>query len=173
MRNETKDARYLWLLLVAALALGLHIWLTPYASPTAALRLRVQREEASRFAMEFLAKEKVRVPVGYRTVTTFVTDGEPKNYLEQTLGLQMANRVAQTEGFVYAWQVRLFRPGTLPKLSSCSENTTKYSKPPATTCCTARATNAALSSARSRCSTLKQYSASNGAPGTATSNAAP
>ncbi|MHB9133883.1 MAG: CPBP family intramembrane glutamic endopeptidase [Armatimonadota bacterium] len=112
MRRAMKDARYWWLLLVAALALGLHVWLTPYVSPTAALRLRVQREEAPRLAAQFLAKEKVRIPAGYRTVTTFGTDSESKNYLEQTLGLQLANRVAQQEGFVYAWQVRLFRPGT-------------------------------------------------------------
>jgi hypothetical protein len=98
--------------LLAAGALLAHLRLMPYVSPTAALRMRVFRDDARRLAAAFLDREGVRVPAGYRQVASFSVNEAAKDYLEQTLGLAAANRVMQRDAFVYGWDVRWFRPET-------------------------------------------------------------
>jgi len=106
-------SRYAWpaAVVAAILAAGLHVACYQYVNPTAALRLGVSRGTATQVAYRFLNNEHVAVPAGYRQATTFVSYGHPKAYLEQTLGLAKANRVLQSEGMVYRWAARWFKPG--------------------------------------------------------------
>jgi len=94
--------------LVALAAIAAHLALYEAVNPTAALEMRVFREEATEIARAFLKREEIALPPSYRHVTTFYTYEPEKAYLEQTLGLEEANRVLQREGFVYRWGTRSF-----------------------------------------------------------------
>jgi membrane protease YdiL (CAAX protease family) len=106
-------SRYAWpaAVVAALVAAGLHVACYQYVNPTAALRLGVSRGTATQVAYRFLSSEHVAIPAGYRQATTFVSYGHPKAYLEQTLGLAKANGVLQSEGMVYRWAARWFKPG--------------------------------------------------------------
>ena len=93
------------------LALAVALWFYPVVFPISGLRIRVSRAEAAEIADRFLKQMNVQVPAGYTRATTFEIDGWAKAYLEQTLGIPQANRVAQEQGFVYVWYTRWFRPG--------------------------------------------------------------
>ena len=94
--------------LVALAAIAAHLAFYEAVNPTAALDMRVFREEATEIAGAFLKREEIALPPSYRHVTTFYTHGSDKAYLEKTLGLEEANRVLQREGFVYRWATRWF-----------------------------------------------------------------
>lgn len=100
-----------WLLVLSGLlATTIAVWWYPRAFPLSGLHLRVSRGEAQRLAAQFLQQMGIQPPRGYRAVTTFEADGTVTAYLERTLGLREANRLAQREGFAYAWSTRWFRP---------------------------------------------------------------
>ncbi|MCS7310033.1 MAG: hypothetical protein NZ741_07405, partial [Armatimonadetes bacterium] len=100
-----------WLFVLSGVLAGvLAIWLYPRAFPLSGLNLQVSREQAQRLATQFLREMGIHPPRGYRAVTTFKADGTVRAYLEQTLGLREANRLAQREGFAYVWSTRWFRP---------------------------------------------------------------
>ncbi len=105
--------RFFWLaaLAVACAAAAIHIALYQWVRPAAALRLSVTRAEAVGIARDFLWQERGELPAGYRHAVTFDVYYQDKACLEQTLGLERANDVLQTEGMVYRWTVRWFKPG--------------------------------------------------------------
>lgn len=80
--------------------------------PISGLRLPLPRAEAAERATRFLQQMEVQIPPGYTRATRFAINSAAKSYLEQQLGNARANQVAQTEGFVYFWYRRWFRPGS-------------------------------------------------------------
>jgi len=104
-------SRWLLAVLAALAAAALHIALYQYVNPTAALRMRVFRGQATGIAERFLSRERINISAGYRRSTSFYTADHAKAYLEQTLGLAKANQVMQSDGMVYQWSVRWFKPG--------------------------------------------------------------
>lgn len=110
--NGGDNRQWRWLFLLSGLvALIVAIWFFPKVFPISGLRIRVPRAEAAQIASRFLQQAGVQVPADYTRVTTFDIDSGAKAYLEQTLGIAAANRVAQEQGFVYVWYTRWFRPG--------------------------------------------------------------
>ncbi len=111
--------RFFWLaaVAVACAAAAIHIALHQWVRPAAALRLSVTRHQAAEIAHEFLLGERGELPAGYRQAVTFDVHYWDKAYLEQTLGLQRANDVLQTEGMVYRWTVRWLKPGEQKEFS--------------------------------------------------------
>lgn len=102
-----------WLLILSGVvSLVLALWFYPRVFPISGLRLQLSRAEAAERATRFLQQMEVQVPHGYTRATRFAINGGAKTYLEQQLGIARANEVAQTEGLVYFWHTRWFRPGS-------------------------------------------------------------
>ncbi len=101
-----------WMLvLAAAAALAVHIVLMPFAMPTAALHMTVDRSQAIERGRRVLTDLGLRPPGDARVAVSFNTDAQTKGWLEQRLGIAGSNRVAQREGLVYRWMVRFYRQG--------------------------------------------------------------
>jgi membrane protease YdiL (CAAX protease family) len=111
--------RLFWLAATAVVcaAAAIHVGLYQWVRPAAALRLSVTRHQAAEIASDFLSGERGELPGGYRRAVTFDVYYWDKAYLEQTLGLETANDVLQTEGMVYRWTVRWFKPGEQEEFS--------------------------------------------------------
>jgi hypothetical protein len=120
-RRPPEWVAHLWPLLAGAvllaLALGVRSWLYPLVTPTAALALSVTRQAAVARAEAFLAAQAIPRPPHARQAVTFSVEGDTLAYLQQTLGMRRANRILQSEGFVFAWEVRWFRPGQEEELT--------------------------------------------------------
>ncbi|MCS7310402.1 MAG: CPBP family intramembrane metalloprotease, partial [Armatimonadetes bacterium] len=111
--GENKDVPFKWLLAVSGgAALLVALWFYPKVFPISGLRIQVSRSEAAERATRFVQQQGVRIPPGYTRATRFIINDGAKTYLEQKLGIARANQVAQTQGFVYGWYTRWFRPGS-------------------------------------------------------------
>jgi ribosomal protein S18 acetylase RimI-like enzyme len=92
--------------------LGLVLVLVFYdrAFPSAALDLRLSRAEIAQRAEAYLASQGYQLE-GYEFALSFEEDWLPSFYLQQTLGIQEANRLIRAEGLpIWTWHARWFRP---------------------------------------------------------------
>lgn len=104
----------IWMLVLsAAAALAVHVALMPFAMPTAALHMTLDRAQAIERGRRVLTELGLRPPSDTRVAVSFVTDPQTKGWLEQRLGIAGSNRMAQREGLVYRWIVRFYRLGDL------------------------------------------------------------
>ncbi|MEW6751918.1 MAG: type II CAAX endopeptidase family protein [Candidatus Latescibacterota bacterium] len=107
---ERQHSRLTALLLVLGAA-GLVAFLSLYeqAFPVASLDFRIDREQAVQRAEEYLTQRGWST-AGYRRAQVLANDAEAQVFLERTVGLEEANRLAREWVSVWRWQVRWFTP---------------------------------------------------------------
>ena len=106
---ERREIIWIALFLVVG-ALGLVTFLRFYdeAFPIASLDFKLSREEAAEKAQEFLENAGYDLQ-GYDRAQIFTQDYGEQVFLERTLGLEEANRLAREWVSIWAWQVRWFK----------------------------------------------------------------
>jgi hypothetical protein len=98
----------LWIV-VAVVGLAAFVGFYDRAFPTAAVDLRVTRQEAKSLAQEYLKGRDFQLE-GYRSAVLFDSDDLGAIYMQHELGLPKANELARREVPVYFWAARWFRP---------------------------------------------------------------
>ena len=107
---DRHDAKWIILLLLLG-ALGLATFLHFYeeAFPIASLDFKLSREEVAERAESYLTEVGYDV-AEYERAQVFSQDSQGQIFLEQTLGLAEANRLAREWISIWFWQVRWFKP---------------------------------------------------------------
>jgi hypothetical protein len=107
-RISTKNLTILLLVLGAA-GFAVFLLLFDRSSPEAAIDFRVDRGEAAKIAESFARQRKAKL--GQKTkVTIFTGDRDAMTYMERTVGLPKANRLASDKVTVWTWRTRWFEP---------------------------------------------------------------
>jgi len=96
-------------LVLGALGLATFLHLYDEAFPSASLDFKVTREQAVEMAEAYLADLGYSTE-GYELAQAFGHDQSEQIFLERTVGLQEANRLAREWISVWAWNVRWFKP---------------------------------------------------------------
>ncbi|MDP6778556.1 MAG: CPBP family intramembrane metalloprotease, partial [Candidatus Latescibacteria bacterium] len=106
---DRREIVWIVLFLIAG-ALGLMAFLRYYdeAFPIASLDFKLSREEAAEKAQEFLESAGYDIE-GYQSAQIFAQDYGEQVFLERTLGLEEANRLAREWVSVWAWSIRWFK----------------------------------------------------------------
>lgn len=100
-----------WLLVLGGIAgLIVGVVLFDRSSPSAAIRLDLDRGEVLSRAAAFLAAIGEETD-DYRTAIRFVEPSETLRYVEKTLGIEETNRLLRGGVRLHRWEVRFFRPG--------------------------------------------------------------
>ena len=107
---DRRDRNWILVFLVLG-AIGLTTFVRYYeeASPVASLDFKLDREEAFEKARDYT--ERLGYSTGdYESAQIFSWDYEHQVFLERTLGLPEANRLAREWVSIWAWQVRWYKP---------------------------------------------------------------
>jgi len=96
-------------LLVAGISLAIGIKYFSRAFPEAAIEFRVNRDDSTPLAQEFLAERGFGVG-GYRHAAIFGYDESAKVYLERTQGLVRMNGLTRGPARLWRWSHRWFKP---------------------------------------------------------------
>lgn len=107
-----KRRELLWIAAFLALGvIGLSIFVRFYrtAFPVASLDFKLNREEACRKARAYVEGLGYKLD-GFESALAFDHDEEPQIFLERTLGLEEANRLAREWVSIWVWRVRWFKP---------------------------------------------------------------
>jgi membrane protease YdiL (CAAX protease family) len=95
--------------LLSAISLAIGVKYFSHAFPEAAIEFRVNRDDSTPMAQEFLAKRGWSVE-GYRHAAVFDYDDDAKVYLERTQGLGRMNTLTRGPVRLWRWSHRWFRP---------------------------------------------------------------
>jgi len=95
--------------LLSAISLAVGVKYFSHAFPEAAIEFRVNRDDSTPMAREFLAKRGWSVE-GYRHAAVFDYDDDAKVYLERTQGLGRMNTLTRGPVRLWRWSHRWFRP---------------------------------------------------------------
>ena len=95
--------------LLSAVSLAIGVKYFSHAFPEAAIEFRVNRDDSTPTAQEFLAKRGWSVQ-GYRHAAVFDYDDDTKVYLERTQGLGRMNTLTRGPIHLWHWSHRWFKP---------------------------------------------------------------
>jgi membrane protease YdiL (CAAX protease family) len=96
-------------ILVAGISLAIGIKYFSHVFPEAAIEFRVNRDDSTPIATQFLAQRGLNL-AGYRHAAVFDYDDDVKVYLERTQGLARMNTLTRGPIHMWHWSHRWFKP---------------------------------------------------------------